>query len=103
MQALLSTQEAQVIYRTVSQRLYAAATRLVRRYEAKGEVRDDVDAEAVGRSMIDHATVHFIEAEVFGADAADSGRYLRSRKPLQPAKSTSVRLWNRRHQRPSGK
>ena len=77
-QALLSTQEAQVIYRTVLKRLYAAATRLVRRYQTTGEVRSEVDAEAVGRSMIDHATVHFIESEVFGADAAESARYVES-------------------------
>jgi AcrR family transcriptional regulator len=77
-QALLSTQEAQVIYGTVLKRLYAAGARLVRRYQGKGEVRKDVDAEAVGRSMIDHATVHFIEAEVFGTDLVESTRYVES-------------------------
>ena len=77
-QALLSTTEAQVIYGTVLKRLYADGARLIRRFQEKGEVRRGVDADAVGRSIIDQATVHFIESEVFGADLVDSGRYVES-------------------------
>jgi AcrR family transcriptional regulator len=77
-QALLSSKEAQVIYRSVIQRLYAAGARLVRHYQKTREVRGDVDADVVGRSMIDHATVHFIETEVFGSEAMESGRYVES-------------------------
>jgi AcrR family transcriptional regulator len=77
-QALLSTGQAQVIYGTVLKRLYADGARLIRRFQEKGEVRRDVDAVAVGRSMIDQATVHFIESEVFGTDALASARYLES-------------------------
>jgi len=75
-QALLSSEEAQVIYRSVIQRLYAAGARLIRHYQKRREVRPDLDAELVGRSIIDHATVHFIETEVFGAEAMDSIRYV---------------------------
>ena len=75
-QALLSSEEAQVIYRSVIQRLYAAGARMIREYQKRKEVRSDVDAELVGRSIIDHATVHFIETEVFGSDAMESSRYV---------------------------
>ncbi|MGH7804297.1 MAG: TetR/AcrR family transcriptional regulator [Candidatus Binatia bacterium] len=77
-QALLSTAEAQVIYGTVLKRLHADGARLVRRFQDKGEVRRSVDAEAVGRSIIDQATVHFIESEVFGTDLLGDGRYVES-------------------------
>ena len=77
-QALLSTTEAQVIYGTVLKRLYADGARLIRRFQEKGEVRRGIDAEAVGRSIIDQATVHFIESEVFGTDVLGSTRYVES-------------------------
>jgi len=75
-QALLSSEEAQVIYRSVIQRLYAAGERLVRHYQKRREARADVDAGVVGRSIVDHAMVHFIGTEVFGAEEMDSIRYV---------------------------
>jgi len=75
-QALLSSEEAQVIYRSVIQRLYAAGERLVRHYQKRREARADVDAGVVDRSIVDHAMVHFIGTEVFGAEEMDSIRYV---------------------------
>ena len=64
--ALLRGPEAEVVYTEVLDRLYAGVAQVMEHYKSAGEIRIDVNADYLGRLLVDLIISHFIHGEMFG-------------------------------------
>jgi AcrR family transcriptional regulator len=73
-QALLSTQQAEVVYTKVLDRLEERAANALQQRKLGGEIRPDTDPRHFARMIVDLVISYFIKRQLFGArEPADSG------------------------------
>jgi AcrR family transcriptional regulator len=73
-QALLSTQQAEVVYTKVLDRLEERTAQALERRQRGGEIRPHADPRHFARMIVDLVISYFIKRQLFGArEPADSG------------------------------
>jgi AcrR family transcriptional regulator len=83
-QALLSTQQAEVVYTKVLDRLEERAAQALQQRRLGGEIRADTDPRHFARMIVDLVISYFIKRQLFGArEPADSGYLDRMLETLQ--------------------
>ena len=65
-QALLSGEEAEIVYNKVLDRLYDRSAQWLEPFKQTGEVRPDVNTRHWGRLLVDLITNHFLQGQIFG-------------------------------------
>jgi hypothetical protein len=73
-QALLSTQQAEVVYTKVLDRLEERSAGAVEHFKRTGEIRADAASRHFARMIVDLVTSYFIKRQMFGSQEPwDSG------------------------------